>query len=184
MAHVYVHCNPFEVLDHQGYPCATFPFDPDHAGGARRWIGASVDMVATQGRTKDEAPKKAETPVRVRDSSGRTLTEDVAVATRVVFAFDLSAQPIPSPATKHYRDGVRHGSLFPADLASAKLLGVAAKDFVDPLQALGAARTAAIASWTVEHDEAPPVASWPKELQGLVPEAPLTVAEPSLKGTD
>lgn len=168
MAQILVHCNPFAALDHNGIPCGVFPFDPEHAGGSRRWIGASVDMDATKGRTTAEALKgsAASAPVRVTDGK-RTVVEDVIARTRTVFAFDLGAQPIPSPPSKHYRDGVRDGSLFPADLASAKALGIAAKDFSEPTKAIAAARDAAIAHWVAAGREPPPVESWPVGLRGI-----------------
>ncbi len=176
MPQILVHCNPYEVLDHKGFPCATFPFDPDHAGGARRWIGASLNVSGTQERTKAEAPTTPSAPVRVKDTKGRTVTEDVIARTRPVFSFDLTAQPIPHPASKHYRDGVRHGSLFPADAESAKHLGIAAKDYRDPQALISASRAKSIDDWTAAYGEAPPVESWPEELQAPVAPVATTAA--------
>ena len=181
MASILVYGNPFHTLDHKGQPCGTFPFDPEHAGGSRRWIGASIDMDATQGRTKGEALKgsAASFPLRVNDGK-RTVVEDTIARTRTVFAFDLTPQPIPSPVTKHYRDGVRDGSLFPADLVSAKALGIAAKDFVEPLAALAKAREAAIAHWVAGHGDAPDTMGWPQIIKAS--SAPVeTIAPAALK---
>lgn len=165
---ILVYGNPFAALDHKGQPCGCYPFDPDHNGGSRRWIGASINMEASQERTKDEALKgaKAQTPMRIT-ANGVTVIEAIAVRSRHVFAFDLTPQPIPAPASSHYRAGVREGSLFPADEASAKALGVPAKDLRDPLELLAQARDAAIQLWIDQHGEPPPVDEWPANLQPL-----------------
>ncbi len=149
-----VYPNPFQQLDHEGLPCATFPFDPDHAAGARRWVGASIAS-AKLAKVDLEGPKALSTATvnGKREFVGRVPDQ------RTLWTFDLSPQAVLN--TKHYKDGVRSGSLFPASPEDATLLGQSAAEYVNPLAALAAARDRAALEWRANYGSDAPLADWP-----------------------
>ncbi len=167
--HPHVYCNPYHVLDHEGHPCSVFPFAPEHGAGSRRFVGAciaTVDML--------EKPGAVDTKTKGELASfklaGATQFIGRSPRQRTHWAFDLTPQPVL--AIPHYRMGARDGSLFAADPYSARVLNV---PFVDPLKALAAARAEAIALWTQEHGEPPPIEEWSENL-GRVADAVVEAA--------
>lgn len=122
-----VYANPYTYIDHKGHLAGVVAFDPEHSGGARRWVGAVLEKdkckVAPRGKGDIRSP-----------------------ATDVVFTFSNAPQRVL--ATQYYIDQIRDGSLVPADEASAERAGVA---FVSPRKALAYARDAAIAGWRTHY---------------------------------
>jgi hypothetical protein len=96
--------NPYHYVDADGVPCATYPEDPEFAGGARRWVGASI----CEKRTVVHSTYDART--------GRAHNQTT------VFVFDDG--PHTRPATSHYLQGIRCGALLAADETSARMAGL------------------------------------------------------------
>src|SRR5260221_231288 len=96
--------NPYHYVDADGVPCATFPEDPNYFGGMQRALGAEVCPVRTvvhsQHDPRTEAPHRQTT----------------------VFMFDDG--PHTRPASPHYLQGIRTGSLLAADEQTARMAGV------------------------------------------------------------
>lgn len=165
-----VYPNPFAALDHEGQPVGTYPFDPTHAGGSRRWVGASIDKSpSTDGKPKTRGiaqPWDRGTTLTARGPKGQLITRRAYSApdVRICWAHDLSPQTLP--LLPHYLAGLRHGGalagLLAADAATASAAGI---PFVTPQQALHAAAGAAIARWTAEQGTPPPTATWPPNLR-------------------
>lgn len=154
-------CNPFVALDHDGVPAGLFPFEPDHANGARRWVGAIVDR-SRSGPVKPPPGQKAPmTFVQTNAKGGRGTSMVQVDIHRHLFAFDIGPQRVPN--TAHYRKGVLHGDIFAADLASSQDLGQAR--FIPPAQALAAARDKAIAEWKASYGSEPDYRLWPENLR-------------------
>ena len=187
-----VYPNPYKHLSADGLPQATFPFDPEHAPGARRWVGATIDRSPDHdGKPKTRAIEKRTsadfTVVAKVDGQKQRVTVKTEPEVRVVFAFDLSPQPVPE--TAHYLRGIRTGDLIPADVETSRAASVA---FVDPAEALRTAAETAVAEWHAAHGAPPAIDTWPDYLRApLVPasaeeEAPVTppVLTPNTTGAD
>lgn len=173
--------NPFVYLDHEGQPAGTFPFDPDHGGTSRRWVGARIDLSpATDGKPKTRAiPRPWDQMGKVSHRvDGKIVTSTTRVGSasdqRTVFAHEVESPHI-LPNVEHYVRGVRSGDLIPADAATA---GCAGLTFVEPVVALRAAAARAVDSWVADHGSPPPIASWPPALRALAEEVPAAVEEP------
>lgn len=172
-----VYPNPFVQLDHEGVPCGAYPFDPGHANGARRWVGAVIDTgrlkpiaVKTTG-PQDSAPGAAlmrldgkpvgdvpAAPGKPARKAPRSVNGYPRF--RTMFAFNLKPQTVPD--NEHYRRGIRAGELFAADEATARECKVECR----PLdEALRDARTAAIAAWRDQHESDPDFNLWPENLR-------------------
>ena len=156
--------NPFGDLDHLGQPAGTYPYDPKHANGARRWVGARIDTSPdADGQPKTRRiDRGSRADFTLRANVGgvvRAVKITAPAGQRTVFAFDMGEHTIP--ASEHFVRGVREGSLIPTDAATAKRCGVA---FVDPEKALQRAAEKAIADWQASYRELPDFASWPPEL--------------------
>ncbi len=154
-------CNPFVALDHDGVPAGVYPFDPDHGGGSRRWVGATID----RGRSGPEKPAAGRQQpmalVSTGAKTGRRIASVPVAAHRHFYAFDLSPQRVPKVA--HYIKGILHGDIFPADQATAAELGL--KKFTPPQAALSAARDKAIVAWRAVHGKDPDYNLWPEVLR-------------------
>lgn len=177
--------NPFAFLDHEGQPAGTFPFDPAHARGARRWVGARIDLSpASDGKPKTRPLDRAshgDWSMRAKvDGQIRTVRIAAASGQRTIFAFEIK-EPQPLPMSEHFVRGVKEGSLIAADVDTAKRCRV---PFVDPVKALCAAAKKAIVDWTNTYGEPPNVDAWPEHLRaaaGLSDEEPVAVATPAPK---
>ncbi len=159
--------NPFAHLDHEGQPAGTYPFDPEHAGGSRRWVGARIDLsLASDGKPRTRAVAQSWDLAAKATVGGRAVSVRVGSAPdqRTVYAFDLSHEGQPCPESEHYARGVRHGDIIAANAATAAHCGVR---HVDPGTALRAAATKAIARWTAEQGAPPPVEAWPEALSAI-----------------
>lgn len=157
--------NPFAALDHEGVPAGALPFDPEHGNGARRWVGASIDM---------ERTKKIESkPHDVLRRGNKILFEPTA-RHRTFYKFDLRPQVVLD--TVHYRRALEHGDIFPADVETARKVGF--KAFVPPAEALAKAREKAIDEWRSCYGQEPDFELWPEELLSLAARktTPITAA--------
>ena len=163
-----VYPNPFHSLDHEGHPCGTMPLDPDHAPGARRWVGATI---CTERTRILKEPWNQRTSVSL---AGRTQQVNVgsAPSQRTYFAFELEPQVVLDSA--YYRRAVADGSLLAADAAAAARCGVA---FVAPMAALRSAATAAVSRWADDYGAPPPVDEWATNLSAIL--APVTATAPA-----
>ncbi len=128
-----VHANPYAALDHDGRPSGAVMFDPvDHHPyaqdtEARRYVGAAIDL------EKTVVFQKA-----AKDSAQSDMQE-------THWAF--SAEAVELPRTHYYLERIRAGELFAADAETAEHAGV---KFVPLVDAVTAAKTAALALWTAE----------------------------------
>ncbi len=159
-----VYPNPFQQLDHEGLPCATFPFAPEHANGTRRWVGASIRSAVLDPKDLkgDKAIPRAIVGgemVNGKMVGGRSEFVGRVPDQRTLWTFDLSPQAVLN--IKHYKDGVRSGSLFPATPEDAAMLGQPAAEYVEPLAALAAARDRAAFEWRTNYGTDAPLADWP-----------------------
>lgn len=128
--------NPFcAPLDHKGMPCGLLQFDPVHAKGLPRYVGARIDRELLAKRPAF-GPQKS--------------------LYRTTVKYDLTPQQIVD--TAYHRDAVRMGQLFAADADTARRAGI--KDFEDPKALMAADREACIAGWIAQHGEPPPVDTW------------------------
>lgn len=170
--------NPFQQLDHEGVPAATFPFDPSHSPD-RRWVGAVIDRSpGTDGapRTRPlETPGDLTAVLPRGRLKGRVLHVDRAPRKRIQFAFDLQ-EPAVLPPSSHYLFGIRQGSLIPADEQTARAAGVV---FACPKRALATAAAAALATWERENGVPPDVASWPENLRAAAELGPTAETVPA-----
>lgn len=139
--------NPFIHLDEEGVPCGAFPFDPEHAAGARRWVGATIDATRTVVRKR--------TDERFRAFGGRQT--DMAPVQRTFFAYDLEPQKVLD--NQHYRQAFAQGDLFPADEQTAREIGC--QKFEPPSEALRRVCAATVAVWEREHGGPPRFEAWP-----------------------
>ncbi len=144
-------CNPFAGLDHEGVPAGAFAFDPEHAAGARRWVGASIDTE----RTKLVPLKPTEM------LKGKHVAFEPVPRQRTFYKFDLSPQTVLD--TAHYRMGLRIGDIFAADEETSRKVGQL--QFTPIEQALMAACEAALSRWKAAHGEMPNFELWPEHLK-------------------
>lgn len=127
---------PFAALDAEGMPAASVRFDPPMGRKNEvHFIGCTLERKVVEKRTRAE---------------GRQTLYETA------FHYELSPQSIPH--TDYHVQRIRHGELLAADAATAKRVGV---PFVPPTQAFERARHAAIAAWTDQYGEPPPIERWP-----------------------
>lgn len=158
MSDLQVICNPFAHLDHEGLPAGALPFEPSHHGGARRWVGATIDTAKTR-IIQPAAGSSAAAVLR-----GRKINYAPPPAQRTVFAHDLSPQTVPDSA--YYRQAIRCGDLIAADTATASAVGV---EFIGADKGLSAARAAAIESFALANGRAPDTSLWPDALRPKAP---------------
>lgn len=134
-----VFANPFATpLSHRGLPAAFIQYDPEHASGSVRYIGATIEGALVR---KEEA------------FSARQSRFDKRVT------YDMTAQPVVD--TMYHRRLVRSGELFAADRSTARRCGLDGKSF-DAAKALEAARASAIEAWRADNDDDPPFDLWPE----------------------
>lgn len=141
-----VYVNPYTFIDHEGRPAGVFPHDPAYLPGQMHVGLSRVESTVTEKRdpTKDPRP---------------SLTDRV-------HHYDAEIQEVPDvPGQNHYRQGIREGSLIPADEATAKAVGM---KFEDPQAALTRARVKAVKDWTDAHGE-PPAFAADEEAHAHVP---------------
>lgn len=101
---VWVCPNPYQYVNSDGVPCATFPEDPEFYPGMQRHVGAMVCHTRTVVHSEYD-PK-----------TGRAHKQTT------VFAFDDT--PVERQATPHYLQGIRTGAILAADEESARMAGV------------------------------------------------------------
>jgi hypothetical protein len=140
-----VYAVPFVALDAEGMPAAAVRFDPP--AGRRN----EVHFVGC-------VPVRTVLEKRKPGTGRQTLYA-------TTFRYDLSPQRIPH--TDYHVQRIRRGELLAADAATAKRAGV---PFVPPPVAFEQAKQAAIASWTQQYGEPPPVERWPALALVMPPE--------------
>jgi hypothetical protein len=150
---VRVRANPYSCVDHDGEPMGVYPEDPDIAGGARRWVGASLDLE----RTRITEHFRADDPRRVSQVAEPQITK---------FVFD--EEPVMRPMSKHYQDGIRTGALIACDEVSAKFGRL--KDYLEPAAALERERTRAVDRWVANYGSPPPFATTKTEPKAAKPQ--------------
>lgn len=152
-----VFANPFAIpLSHRGLPVAFIQYDPEHASGSVRYIGATIDSSL----------------VRKEDTFSARQSR---FEKRVVY--DMMPQPIVD--TMYHRRLVRSGELLAADRSTARRCGLDPKAF-DAAKALEAARASAVEAWRAEHDdEEPPFSSWPELRLKIDPDAAAPSTQPA-----
>lgn len=132
-----VYVNPYTYIDSEGRPAGVYSHDPGHMPGQMHVGITRLQTTVTEKRD----PKK----------------DDRASLTDLVHHYDAEVQEVPDiPGQKHYRDGIREGSLIPADEATARAVGM---KFEDPQEVLGRARLKAVREWTDANGEPPAFAA-------------------------
>jgi hypothetical protein len=136
-----VYANPYTFIDPEGRPAGVYSYDPARLPGQQHVGIARLQTTVTEPRDPSKDPRPS-----LMD---------------LVHHYDAEIQEISytpgDPGFKHYRDGIREGSLIPADEATAKAVGL---PFEDPNEVLGRARLKAVRDWQDAHDgEAPAFAS-------------------------
>lgn len=126
-----VYANPYVYVDHLGRLAGACPFDPDHAAGERRYIGAELDTE----KTKIVAVRG---PLDPRGSR-----------TDIVWAYTVGAVEIPDTAT--HRRYLQHGDILPATEREHRLARVPNK-FVDPMVKLSELRAGALFAWAERNE--------------------------------
>jgi hypothetical protein len=170
---LYVIPCPFDFLDEEGVPAAALAFDPEHGAGARRWVGATIDVGRT--RILPERGGGAGSPVAF---GGRQRTGvGAAPSQRTFFSYSLEPQPVLD--TAHYRGAIQRGdAVVPADEATARSCGA---PWREPMDVLREHATAAVAKWRADHQGADPALDlWPANLRALLSPPP-PAATPSPK---
>lgn len=164
---LYVIPVPFDFLDEEGVPAAALAFDPEHGAGARRWVGATIDVGRT--RILPERGGGAGSPVAF---GGRQRTGvGAAPSQRTFFAYSLDAQPVLD--TAHYRGAIQRGdAVTPADEATARACGV---PFRDPMVVLRERCVAAVKQWRADYGADPAFDLWPANLRALLSPVPALV---------
>jgi hypothetical protein len=144
--------NPFAApLDANGFPCGFIMHDPEHPVAAKH-IGAKVTY------------KPLDPKARIDPRGGQQQRLEATVT--------YSFEPCKIVDTAYHRRLLKADDILPADAATAKAAGFKAADFVAPEIRLRKLATAAIETWTREHDEEePPVAEWSK--RGVSADGPL-----------
>jgi len=143
-----VYVNPYTYIDHEGRPAGVYPHDPAYLPGQMHVGLTRLQTTVTEKRdpSKDDRPPVFD----------------------LVHHYDPEVQEVPDiPGQPHYRNGIREGSLIPADEATAKAVGM---PFEDPSLVLERARTAAVKQWTDAHGE-PPAFAGDDEAHAHVPTA-------------
>lgn len=140
-----VYANPFGFIDADGNPACVVPMEASHGGGARRYVGAHIDM------SKSQAPKVA--MHRISRGPSKPVAEVAMELVRhpVVFVFDPGIQTVPNSA--YYREMVRDGALVAAGPATALLCGV---QYIEPTKRLAEVKDKAARDWLALHGEPPP----------------------------
>ncbi len=146
--------NPWAVIDHNGLPCGTVPFDPVHGGGARRWVGARIESATPENKPRVLMQK----PVKKGGAPVRLMSEDEIIHPR--WSFELT-EPTLLPLHLYYLGAIRTGELLAADAATAELAGV---KFIERDAALLAAFRAGVAKHEREHMTTLDVSRWPESL--------------------
>jgi hypothetical protein len=142
-----VYANPYTFIDHEGRPAGVYPHDAEHRAGASHVGLSKVDA----------------TTLEKRDPKWDTRNDLVDV----LHTYDAEVQEVPDiPGKPHYRQGIREGSLIPADEATAKAVGM---KWEEPAAVLERARLKAIQDWTANHGE-PPAFAVDDEAHAHVPE--------------
>ena len=140
--------NPYVFIDHLGRVAGTHPIRPDSHNGGCHKIGARVSRDVSAKLNPLGGPGTGNTPI-VQD----TIWEHDAEPFTVEHA----------PGDSFFAIAVKVGDIFPADKATADLLGV---EFKDPFALLASARAKAITDWTTNHGEPPAFASSPCPVGG------------------
>lgn len=150
--------NPWHTFDHEGQPIGTVPFDPSHAGTARRWVGARVASADLLNKPKAMMTR------RTKDGRVDTLYSEEPVH-RILWAFEMVEASL-LPPIPYYLAALRAGELIPADEATATRAGV---PFLPREQAIEAARTAGIEAHFFATGAEPDQTRWPACLRAPTP---------------
>jgi len=146
-------CNPFKTLDHEGVPASAFPDDPNLSRGYRLWVGAIIDP----SRTRITRASKAMHAPRQR----------------TFFKFDLSPRAVED--TNHYRHGILHGDIIPADRTTAQAVGVPFRPWPE---AINDYRSRAMKAFKDQHGRDPDFSLWQADLrQPATTNPPLSSSE-------
>lgn len=132
-----VYVNSYTYIDPEGRPAGVFPHDPAFMPGQMHVGLTRLQTTVTEKRD----PSK----------DGRSDLFDL------LHHYDAEIQELPDvPGQKHYRDGIREGSLIPADEATAKAAGV---PWEEPGAVIERWRLKAVRDWTADHGEPPAFAT-------------------------
>jgi hypothetical protein len=170
ITHLRVYPNPWFMLDHNGLPCGTVPFDPVHGGGARRWVGASIASAVPENKPRVLMTKRQKGGV-----TATLMSEEEIVHPR--WAFELT-EPTLLPVLPCYLGAIRNGELIAADADTAALAGT---KFVARDAALLAAFRAGVAKHERDTLTTLDVSKWPESLNlsALRADAPAETAKPA-----
>lgn len=156
--------NPFTFLDEEGVPAAALPFDPEHGAGARRWVGATIDVGRT--RILPQPGGGAGSPIPF--GGRQRLGVGAAPSQRTFFSYTLEPQAVLD--TAHYRNAIQRGDgVTAADEETARECGAAWRPWQDVLREAAAA---AVAVWQRDHGAPPALDLWPANLRALLDPAP------------
>jgi hypothetical protein len=128
-----VFANPYSALDHEGRPAGAYPYDPiEHHGDDLMYVGATRHVK----KIADAHPKGLHGVIHDR-------------------TWDYATEATTIPNTLHYRRGIQHGDLVPADLETHMEAGLPRETFRDPIEVLREKRAGALAHHEREHGETP-----------------------------
>lgn len=131
--------NPWSYIDHKGRPAGRFPYETtDGVMPDGRTIGSHI-------ATAEEV--RAAKTVRVAGFSFQlsVADHDIQIA--------YSAEPTTVPNTQYYRKAIVRGDLIAADIKTATLSGIAAKDFESYSKHIESKRAQAIAEFDAANGE-------------------------------
>ncbi len=131
--------NPWVYIDHKGRPAGRFPYE-------------SADGVPTDGRTIGSHIASAEEAQAAKSVRIAGFTFQLSAADHDI-QIAYSNEPVTVPNTQYYRKAISRGDLIAADVKSATLSGIAAKDFESYAKHVESKRAAAIAEFDAANGE-------------------------------
>jgi len=169
---LYVIPCPFDFLDEEGVPAAALAFDPEHGAGARRWVGATIDV----GRTRILPERGAAAGAPVAFGGRQRTGVGAAPSQRTFFAYSLEPQSVLD--TAHYRGAIQRGdAVVPADEETARSCGA---PWREPMAVLRERAAACVERWRADHGGTDPALDlWPANLRALLYPPPAPPKEPS-----
>jgi hypothetical protein len=133
--------NPYGVVDLNGQPCCAVKMaSPEHVPyGTHRYVGASI--------VHAEVVRQA-VEVKIGNIVHQTAAADHDIT------WEFATEPVEVPDIGYYREHIsRGGDLVAADKVTARLCGIADKDFLEPKEFLKRAKEAARKAWDDQHGE-------------------------------